>query len=388
MSRALSIYWHWPFCRALCPYCDFNVHIRARVDESLWRAAISRTLSHWRARLGNREVTTLYLGGGTPGLMSPALVSHLIDETAKHFALARNIEITLEANPESSEAESFAAFAAAGVNRLSLGVQSFDDAALRFLGRDHDAAAARAALEAAQVFPRLSFDLIYGRPGHTVEAWKEELREALRHARGHLSLYTLTIERATRFGSLAARGETLLADEETCAALYETTQAVLESAGLPAYEISNHAAPGEESRHNLGTWRGGDYLGLGPGAHGRVTLDDGSRLATVAHRKPETWLDAVARDGAGLSSDETLSPRERAQELFLLGLRTVEGVPHARAKEKLGRTLEDLFAEAVLDRGQAERLQRQGFLTLDDVGIRATREGRQRLDALLARLIA
>lgn len=388
MSAKLSIYWHWPFCRALCPYCDFNVHIRASVDEAAWRAAISRTLGHWRARLGNREVTTLYLGGGTPGLMSPALVAHLIDETARHFSVSSAIEIGLEANPETSNRETFAEFAAAGVNRLSLGVQSFNDETLKFLGRDHDAASARAALDAAAVFPRLSFDLIYGRPGHTIEHWKAELREALSFARGHLSLYNLTIETGTRFGSLAARGADLLADEETCAALYETAQDVLERENMPAYEISNHARAGEESKHNLAVWRGQDYLGLGPGAHGRVSLEEGARLATVAHRKPETWLDAVERDGEGLASADILSPQARAQELLMLGLRTNEGVPLARLMEKLDRSLDDLFAEKTLNRGGFDVLVRNGFLIADENRIVATRDGRQRLNALIAKLLA
>lgn len=387
MSAPLSIYWHWPFCRALCPYCDFNVHIRAQVDETPWREAISRTLFHWRARLGFREVTTLYLGGGTPGLMSPSLVEHLINETAKNFVLSPEIEITLEANPETSRRDTFAAFAAAGVNRLSLGVQSFDDAALKFLGRDHDAGAARDALAAAAVFPRLSFDLIYGHPGHTVDLWRAELREALGHARGHLSLYNLTIEKATRFGSLAARGANLLADDETCAALYETAQDILEQAGLPAYEISNHASPGEESKHNLAVWRGQDYLGLGPGAHGRVTFADGSRLATIAHRKPETWLEAVTADGEGLAGSEALSPHARAQELLMLGLRTVEGVSLAQLEQKLGTTLEALFSDKILNHAGFDWLVRNGFLAHDETRIAATRDGRQRLNALLAKLL-
>jgi oxygen-independent coproporphyrinogen-3 oxidase len=388
MTAPLSIYWHWPFCRALCPYCDFNVHIRANIEEAPWRAAISRTLAHWRGRLGSREVTTLYLGGGTPGLMSPALVAHLIEETARHFSVSSAIEITLEANPETSERETFAAFAAAGVNRLSLGVQSFSDDALQFLGRDHDAAAARAALAAADVFPRLSFDLIYGSPGHTVVRWNAELREALALARDHLSLYNLTIEQGTRFGSLAARGANLLADEETCAALYETAQEVLDAAGMPAYEISNHAKPGEESRHNLAVWRGQDYLGLGPGAHGRVTLGDGARMATIAHRKPETWLELIAQDGAGLASAEILSPQAQAQELIMLGLRTVEGVPVARLKEKLGRSLDDLFADQTLSRDGFDFLVRNGFLLADETRLAATRDGRQRLNALIGKLLA
>jgi oxygen-independent coproporphyrinogen-3 oxidase len=388
MSAPLAIYWHWPFCRVLCPYCDFNVHIRAQVDEAPWRAAISQTLAHWRARLGHREVTTLYGGGGTPGLMSPALVAHLIEETARHFTLSPTAEITLEANPETSEARRFAAFAAAGVNRLSLGVQSFEDATLAFLGRGHDAAAARAALDAAAVFPRLSFDLIYGWPGQSVAAWETELRAALAHARGHVSLYNLTIERGTRFGSRAARGETLTSDEDTAAALYETAQTMLMSAGLPAYEISNHAAPGEESRHNLAVWRGEDYLGLGPGAHGRLTLPEGRRIATSAHRKPERWLETVAVDGEGLAAVETLTPKVQAQEMLLLGLRTAEGVPHARLRARLGVSLDALFEATILDRAAFEQLVRRGFLENDAERFVATAAGRQRLNAVLSRLLA
>ena len=292
-DAGFGVYVHWPFCASKCPYCDFNSHVRAEIDEARWRAALVRELDHFAALAPGRTVTSIFFGGGTPSLMAPATVAAVIERTANHWRLAGDVEITLEANPTSVEAGRFAGYRDAGVNRVSLGVQSLDDRALGFLGRGHDAAEARAAVAVAHArFPRVSFDLIYARPGQSPAAWRRELAEALQIAGEHLSLYQLTLEPGTAFHARAARGALALPGGDAAAALYDVTQEVLEGAGLPAYEISNHAVPGAESRHNLTYWRSGDYLGVGPGAHGRLT-GGGAVLAIAQTRSPERWLAAV-----------------------------------------------------------------------------------------------
>src|SRR5437764_4012364 len=289
----LAIYIHWPFCRSKCPYCDFNSHVRDSIDADRWTRALLRDLDRQAELAPEREVVSIFFGGGTPSLMPPATVAALIERVKRHWPTAPDLEITLEANPNSAEAERFAGFAAAGVSRLSLGVQAFDPAALQFLGRRHDRAEALAAIARARDhFPRYSFDLIYARPGQSVAAWEDELGEALALAGTHLSLYQLTIEPGTAFGNRAERGESLAADEDTAATLFEVTQQRLAEAGMPAYEISNHARPGAECRHNLAYWRYEDYLGIGPGAHGRATRG-GGKIATQQRRVPEAWLAAV-----------------------------------------------------------------------------------------------
>ena len=336
-----ALYVHWPFCKAKCPYCDFNSHVRAGVDHERWRRALLAELDHFAALTPGHRLDSIFFGGGTPSLMAPATVAAVIDSAVRHWRPAPGIEITLEANPTSVEAERFRGFRAAGVNRVSLGVQALDDADLRFLGREHSVAEALAAVElAAANFPRHSFDLIYARPGQTMTAWEAELRRALDLAAGHLSLYQLTIEPGTRFHAMVEQGRLVPLDEDVQAALYEQTQALLGAAGLPAYEISNHARPGQESRHNLVYWRYGDYVGIGPGAHGRLTLD-GTRLATRTLRVPERWLAAVESDGNGEEPREQVDAGPQLVEALMMGLRLTEGIPLARLERIGGRSWRD-----------------------------------------------
>ena len=378
----LALYIHWPFCRSKCPYCDFNSHVRERIDEARWRAALLRELEHYASASLGRRIGSIFFGGGTPSLMAPETVAALIERTRKYWPVLGDVEITLEANPNSVEAGRFAALAAAGVNRLSLGVQALDDEALRFLGRRHDAAEARAAIAtAARHFPRYSFDLIYGRPGQSVTAWQRELGEALTLAGEHLSVYQLTIEPGTAFATAEARGDFAMPDEETAAALFEATGSMLSAAGFPAYEISNHARPGAECRHNLAYWRYQDYLGVGPGAHGRLTVGP-VKLALRQYRAPETWLAAVESEGHGTEARLPLLPEERREELLMMGLRLVEGISRSCFRRESGREPEDLF-----DGDRLARLIEAGFLRLDDECLAATAAGRQRLNAVLAALL-
>jgi putative oxygen-independent coproporphyrinogen III oxidase len=379
---ALGVYVHWPFCLSKCPYCDFNSHVRERIDEARWRAALLAEIDRAAPRLTGRSIATIFFGGGTPSLMQPATVAAVIDRLAAHWPLAADVEITLEANPTSVEAERFAGFRAAGVNRVSLGVQALDDQALRFLGRGHDAAQARAALAlAAKHFPRFSFDVIYARPGQSVQSWAGELRDALALAGDHLSVYQLTIEQGTAFASAYARGDFVLPDDEAQGALYETTQDLLARAGLTAYEISNHARDGGACRHNLVYWRYGDYLGLGPGAHGRLSLD-GEKHALRNWRAPETWLRAIEAGGPGSEEDIVLDAGERRDEMLMMGLRLGEGVSRTHFRDELGSEI-----EAKLQPARLQGLIDGGFLELDAVSLRATQAGRQRLNAVLGELL-
>src|SRR3954453_4568780 len=319
--QPLAVYIHWPFCRSKCPYCDFNSHVREAIEEERWTRALLTDLERQAELAPDREVASIFFGGGTPSLMPPDTVAALIERVRALWPVIPDLEVTLEANPNSAEAERFVGFATAGVNRLSLGVQPLDPPALRFLGRGHSRDEAVAAIALARdIFPRYSFDLIYARPGQSVAAWEDELGEALSLAGTHLSLYQLTIEPGTAFGNRAARGEILTADEDTAAALYEVTQERLAAAGLPAYEISNHARLGAECRHNLAYWRYEDYLGIGPGAHGRVTCD-GGKLATQQRRAPEAWLDAIERSGTGFEETTLIAPETALAELVMMGLR-------------------------------------------------------------------
>jgi oxygen-independent coproporphyrinogen-3 oxidase len=377
----LALYIHWPFCLAKCPYCDFNSHVRERIDQARFAAALRAELAWEAARLGRRPLLSVFFGGGTPGLMEPATVAALIADATSLFDPLPDLEITLEANPTSVEAGRLAAFRAAGVNRLSLGVQALDDAALAALGRRHSAAQAIAALEAARaLFPRLSFDLITARPGQTEADWRAELRRALALAADHLSLYQLTIEPGTGFEALHRRGELVLPDDDTAAALYDATGEEAARAGLLAYEVSNYARPGAESRHNLQYWRYGDYAGIGPGAHGRLGFG-GTLLATRRHRAPEPWAALVERDGHGSTEEVPVTPAERAREALLMGLRLSEGIDSGRFARRTGVALDD-----ALDPGTLARALEEGYLLRDGTGLRATPEGRKRLDALLAAL--
>jgi len=377
-----GLYLHWPFCRSKCPYCDFNSHVRERIDQGRWRQALLAELDHYAAATAGRRLASIFFGGGTPSLMEPATAAALIERAARHWSVAPELEITLEANPTSVEAANFAALAAAGVNRLSLGIQALEDPALRFLGRGHSASEALAALDLARRhFPRFSFDLIYARPGQTEADWAAELERALALAGEHLSVYQLTIEENTAFAGAWRRGEFALPPEETAALLYEITQDRLSAAGLPAYEISNHARPGAECRHNLVYWQGGDYVGVGPGAHGRLTLES-ERYATRQHRAPEAWLLAVEAEGHATRERRALGLEERRDELLMMGLRLSAGIGRARFKAVVGREIEETLAPSAL-----APLVEAGFLELDELGLRATAEGRQRLDALLPCLL-
>jgi putative oxygen-independent coproporphyrinogen III oxidase len=379
-GEPLAVYIHWPFCRSKCPYCDFNSHVRDRIEEARWRHALVADLEHQAGLLPDRTLGSIFFGGGTPSLMAPETVAALIARAKALWPAAPDLEITLEANPNSAEAERFAGFAASGVNRLSLGVQALDDAALRFLGRAHDRAEALAAIRLARdLFPRTSFDLIYARPGQAAAAWQAELDEALALAGEHLSLYQLTIEPGTAFGNRASRGERLAADEETAAFLFELTQSRLAASGLPAYEISNHARRGGECRHNLAYWRYQDYLGIGPGAHGRMT-QGGGKVAMRQRRSPEAWLAAIEEAGTAFEEASAV-PREAAvEEMVMMGLRLVEGLARPRLEALAGRPAEDIFGDAL------PRLVEGGFLTLDADRLAATDAGRQRLNAVLASL--
>jgi oxygen-independent coproporphyrinogen-3 oxidase len=365
-----ALYVHWPFCVSKCPYCDFNSHVRESVDQAAWREALLRDLA-WEAEAWPRgPLASIFFGGGTPSLMEPATVAALIESADRHWGLAQDIEITLEANPSSVEAARFADVASAGVNRVSLGLQSLDDDALRFLGRAHDSAEGLAALDTAQgCFGRVSFDLIYALPGQSEEAWAAQLGRALGFGTGHLSLYQLTVEPGTRFAAMEARGELAARDPDEGAALYELTQAMTEQAGLPAYEISNHARPGEESRHNLAYWRYRPYLGVGPGAHGRR-----GGAATQRHRKPENWLAALERNRHGIVEETALSREEQATEALLMGLRLSEGVELGAVKERL-------------DMGAVRRLEGHGLLVREDGRLTVTAAGRLLLDRILAEIV-
>lgn len=370
----IALYVHWPFCVTKCPYCDFNSHVRETVDEAAWQAALLADLAFEAARLPGRRLGSIFFGGGTPSLMPPATVAAIIDAATTHWTPTADIEITLEANPSSVEAGRFAGFAAAGVGRLSLGVQALDDAALKLLGRPHDVAAALAALDVAQAnFDRVSFDLIYDRPGMTRELWQAELARALGFGTSHLSLYQLTIEPGTRFAALHARGQLVMPDEDTSTDLFALTQAQTAAAGLPAYEISNHARPGHESRHNLTYWRYGDYAGIGPGAHGRR-----HGTATLRRKKPEQWLASVTEAGHGMESETALTLLERATEALVMGLRLAEGLDAARFHTRSGMALAD-----AVDMATAQRLADAGLLSLDAAGLRLTAAGWPLVNAVL-----
>lgn len=379
LDPGFGVYVHWPFCQSLCPYCDFNSHVADGVDHRRWAEALAAELAHFRDPMRGRVVTSVFFGGGTPSLMRPETAARAIEAVRAGWRVAPDLEVTLEANPSSAEAARFRAFRDAGVNRLSLGVQSFADESLRFLGRRHSAAEAKRAIAvAAGIFPRFSFDLIYGLPGQTAADWKQQLREALGLAGTHLSCYQLSIEPGTPFH----RDRVAAADEVTGARLYGITQDTLEAAGLALYEISNHARAGSECRHNLSGWRGGDYLGVGPGAHSRLTK--GGR-AEASHRvlKPDRWLEKVEQLGHGTAKTMSLSTQARIEELVMTGLRLAEGISAKRFEALTGQAL-----AGALDAEGLKRMREGGFVEVDDAGVRATAKGRLRLDAVLGALLA
>ncbi len=378
----LALYIHWPFCLAKCPYCDFNSHVRDTIPQARFAKALRAELAYDAARLGRRRLTSIFFGGGTPSLMAPETVAALIEDARTLFDAAPDLEITLEANPTSVEARRLHQFRQAGVNRISLGVQALDDRALAFLGREHSATQARAALDTARsLFPRLTFDLIYARPEQTIAAWRQELATALQLADDHLSLYQLTIETGTRFEALYRKGAFTLPDNDTAAALYEATTELTQAHGMVAYEVSNYARPGSESQHNLTYWRYADYLGIGPGAHGRLSFGD-TLQATRRHRAPEPWAERVESTGTGQTSEENLTPHDRAQEMLLMGLRVREGIDLQRFHARTGMTLDN-----AVDQGVLAQALHEGYLTRTTHTVSATPEGRLRLEALLAALV-
>jgi putative oxygen-independent coproporphyrinogen III oxidase len=376
-GEALALYVHWPFCVSKCPYCDFNSHVRAAIDQDAWRDALLADLAHEARLLPGRRLTSIFFGGGTPSLMEPSTVEAVISAATRLWTPDANIEITLEANPNSVEAARFADLSAAGVNRLSLGLQSFDDEALRFLGRAHSARDGFRALEIAQKnFRRVSFDLIYALPADTEASWSATLAQAVSLGTSHLSLYQLTIEPGTRFASMVAKGEIEPLDAEAAAALYELTDAVTSATGMPGYEISNYARAGRESRHNLTYWRYGDYAGVGPGAHGRRL-----GMRTVRHRKPENFLSAIERNGHGIAEEAALSPTEAADEALVMGLRLREGVDAAAIAGRFGLS-------SIVDWDRVERLVGSGHLEREGTRIALTARGRLLLDHILGEIAA
>jgi putative oxygen-independent coproporphyrinogen III oxidase len=382
-AAALGVYVHWPFCKSKCPYCDFNSHVRDGVEQARWRKALLTELEHSAREAPDRRVETMFFGGGTPSLMDPETTAALIARTRQLWDTASDLEITLEANPTSVEAGRFAALADAGVNRVSLGIQALDPASLAFLGREHSVDEALEAIGTARThFARHSFDLIYARPGQTPEAWAEELERALALAGEHLSLYQLTIERGTRFFIQHARGAFALPGEDEAAAMFEHTQARLASAGLPAYEISNHARAGAACRHNLIYWRYQDYVGVGPGAHGRFASGS-AKKATRRSSGPEAWLEAVERDGHGTAEASLIEGPDLVDEALMMGLRLSEGIDRAAFASVTGADPVEALGEARL-----RPLIAAGFLEADATHLRATPAGRQRLNALLERLVA
>jgi putative oxygen-independent coproporphyrinogen III oxidase len=381
LPDAFGVYVHWPFCLSKCPYCDFNSHVRhAPVDQDRFARAFAREIETMATRAPGREVTSIFLGGGTPSLMQPQTVGAVLDAIGKHWRVAPDVEVTLEANPTSVEAARFRGYRSAGVNRVSLGVQALDDASLKVLGRLHSAREALDAVAIARsVFDRASFDLIYARPEQTPQMWAEELKQAISEAAEHLSLYQLTVEPDTPFFSLHAAGKLKTPDESTARALYDVTQEVCARHGLPAYEISNHARPGAECKHNLVYWRGQEYAGIGPGAHGRLDID-GIRHAIAIEKRPETWLMRVEASGHGIIADDHLNSEECADEFLLMGLRLAEGIDPKRYAALSGRAL---------DPRRIAMLRQEGAIVVDADGrLRVTTAGFPVLDAVVADLAA
>lgn len=378
IGPGFGIYIHWPFCLSKCPYCDFNSHAATAIDQARWRAALLREMEHFARLKPMTTVTSIFFGGGTPSLMDPVTAGALIERVTALWPVAADLEVTLEANPSTVEADRFRDFRAAGIGRLSLGVQALNDADLRFLGRRHDAGEALRALEiAGDLFPRFSFDLIYARPGQTPESWRAELERALSLAGDHLSMYQLTIEDGTAFAPAYARGEFELPPEDAQADMFEITRDLTAAAGLPAYEVSNHARPGGECRHNLTYWLGGDYVGIGPGAHGRL-----NNTATRQHRAPDIWLKRVEESGHATQESTALDPDTRAEELVMMGLRLVDGINADTFAAIAGRPLWD-----VLDADGIARMVEGGFLERNASGIKASPAGMLVLNALTAEIL-
>ncbi len=377
-SEAFGIYVHWPFCKAKCPYCDFNSHVRHQpVDAMSFARALENELAWFAARTPGRMVTSIFFGGGTPSLMPPLAVGHVLDAIGQLWSISPDVETTLEANPTSIEAENFRGYRAAGINRVSVGVQALNDADLKALGRQHSAEEALAAFRlAAKVFPRVSFDMIYARPEQTPQQWRAELSRALGEQQGHMSLYQLTIEPGTAYFDLHERGSLVTPTDDRAADLYDLTQELTEKAGLPAYEVSNHAAPGQESRHNLLYWRYGEYAGAGPGAHSRLAQGE-NRLALIAEKHPETWRELVHSQGHGIVSETVVPPADQASEYLLMGLRIGEGIDLDRYATLAGREIDSSKLAGMKSMGLIKR-QGQRLMT--------TADGRKLLNAVIAEL--
>lgn len=380
-ETGFGVYVHWPFCMAKCPYCDFNSHVRHQpVDQPRFAAAFAREMATMRERTGRRTVSSIFLGGGTPSLMQSETVASILNEIARNWHVPDDIEITLEANPTSVEADRFRGYRAAGVNRVSLGVQALNDPDLRRLGRMHSVDEALVAIKLArEIFPRLSFDLIYARPDQSIGAWREELAKAISYAADHLSLYQLTIEEGTPFYNLWKAGKLITPDGDHAAALYAETQDVTAQHGLPAYEISNHAVPGAESQHNLVYWRYGEYVGVGPGAHGRF-IENGTRAVTITERHPETWVQKVESGGHGVVEEESLTHDQEGDEFLLMGLRLVEGIDLARYERLTGHSVKEKRVVSLAEQGLIEYI--------GNSRIRTTPEGAIVLNAVIADLAA
>lgn len=379
MNEPFGIYIHWPFCAAKCPYCDFNSHVRLNgVDQLQYAAAFAREMEYVRKRTGPRTVTSIFIGGGTPSLMQPQILASILESISKHWTIAPQAEITMEANPSSVEADRFKGYRAAGVNRLSLGVQALDDKELKRLGRLHDVKQAKYAIELARdIFPRLSFDLIYARPGQEIESWRKELNDAIDLAADHLSLYQLTIEEGTAFHRLYKAGKLMLPQPELAAALYDVTNEITTARGLPAYEVSNYAVPGAESQHNLLYWRYQEYAGFGPGAHGRF-IEKSTRTVTITEKLPERWLALIQDHGHGILEEEHLNEQEQADEMLLMGLRLHEGLDLARY---------EAMAKRCLSPKKLISLQQDGLIeTVGNTHLRVTGKGRILLDMIIAKL--
>ena len=382
-ENTLALYIHWPFCKSKCPYCDFNSHVREKVPHDGWQDALIAEMEYFHSITPGRTITSIFFGGGTPSLMKAETAAALIERAETLWGFTDDIEITLEANPTSVEIESFRAFRLAGVNRVSIGVQALNAHDLKFLGRQHNADEARKAIEAARnIFDRYSFDLIYARPGQTLLGWRDELSEALTLAGGHISLYQLTIEPNTAFHTAYNKGEFELPEEEICALMYAITTVMLEQHGLARYEISNYAKPGEESRHNITYWEYGDYVGIGPGAHGRLVLADGTRIATQTAKHPETWLEMVQKQGHAIIEQEPLSFEEQVDECVMMSLRLTSGITHEMFMQRIGKRFEEVVSQRALS-----LLQNEHLLIVDEIGIRATPKGQMLLNQVISSLL-
>ena len=380
--KTVAIYVHWPFCLSLCPYCDFNSHVRENINYMHWQSSLIKELKHYAKFTGKRIVKSIFFGGGTPSLMPPSIVDKIINEIEKLFYIDKNIEITLEANPTSAESYKFKEFSRAGINRVSLGVQALNDDALNFLGRNHSLLEAEKAIDIiGSTFARYSFDLIYNRPNQSIDMCVSELQKAIKMAKNHLSVYQLTIEPGTPFYLLLARGALKLPDEGTSASLYEITQEVLSDVGMDAYEISNHASYGEACRHNLVYWQYGDYIGIGPGAHGRITIN-GAIYATRQHRAPEIWLSRVEENGHATQTHQALDTNSIINEMIMMGLRVTEGIDEQNFLNRTGIKLKNAINGEV-----SKRLQEGGFIIHDSNKLLATFSGRQRLDSVISSLL-